>query len=248
MRRPKHFLNINKLADNLYTKFKKDPSVKIPKKPKEWNGATRATEAKLSAALTSAVSIEIMQTAVAISQGFGDISLEDDSMDTDITEYPMSLIILYAILDHLKPGTAEIRKILTGYVRSPPPQEDAGEVMTEIIRWKRAQNQARAMNIQNISTSEYLEALVGIFRPLTNTNKVLNTLLANMDADTGYHDPTHEFVRSWEERIVYNIKMMRAGHCGESETTPTVMQAAVTSPEPSKQNTKQQFKRARTIP
>ena len=26
------FLSINKLADNIYTKFKKDPSVKIPQK------------------------------------------------------------------------------------------------------------------------------------------------------------------------------------------------------------------------
>ena len=91
------------------------------------------------------------------------------------------------------------------------------------------------MNIQKLSTSEYLEALVGIFRPLTNTNKVLNTLLANMEADIGYHDPTHDFVRSWEDRIINNIKMMRAGHGGKSDMTPTVMQAVVTPPEPSKQ-------------
>ena len=74
-----------------------------------------ATEAKLSAALTSAVSNEIMQTAVAISQGFGDIHLQDET--ASVTDYPMRLIIMYSILDHIKPGTAEIRKILTHYIR-----------------------------------------------------------------------------------------------------------------------------------
>ena len=74
--------------------------------PSVWKANTRSTEAKLSAALTSAVSNEIMQTAVVISQGFGGIHLEDER--ANVTEYPMSLIILYSILDHIKPGTAEI--------------------------------------------------------------------------------------------------------------------------------------------
>ena len=63
--------------------------------PRSWKESTKATEAKLSAALTSAVSNEIMQTAVAIAQGYGDITLEDER--ASITEYPMSLIILYSI-------------------------------------------------------------------------------------------------------------------------------------------------------
>ena len=89
-----------------------------------------------------------MQTAVAISQGFGDIHLEDER--ANVTEYPMSLIILYSILDHIKPGTAEIRKILTNYIRSPPSHEDAGNTLAEVVRWKRAQRQARGSNIEKL--------------------------------------------------------------------------------------------------
>ena len=105
---PNILLHINKEAEALYALFKKDPSIAIPKMPTEWKATTVATEAKLSAALTSAVSNEIMQTAVAISQGFGGIHLQDEK--ANVTEYPMSLIIVYSILDHIKPGTAEIRK------------------------------------------------------------------------------------------------------------------------------------------
>ena len=47
----------------------------------------------------SAVPAEIMQTAVAMSQGFGDIHLQDDRASA--MEYPMSLIILYSVLDHI---------------------------------------------------------------------------------------------------------------------------------------------------
>ena len=83
-----------------------------------------AAEAKLAAALTSAVSNEIMQTAVAISQGFGDIHLEDPA--ATVLEYPMSLISLYSVLDHIKPGTAETRKNLTNYIRSPQSHDDVG--------------------------------------------------------------------------------------------------------------------------
>ena len=183
--------------------------------PRGWKEPTRATEAKLSAALTSAVSNEIMQTAVAIAQGYGDITLEDER--ASITEYPMSLIILYSILDHLKPGTAEIRKILTGYIRSPPSHDEAGDVLAEVVRWKRAQKQARASNIEKLSSAEYLEALMGILRPLTNSNRVLNTIVANMEAEIEYNDPSDVFVRGWEERLINNIKMMRAGHCGKTK-------------------------------
>ena len=68
MRHPKHFLNINQVAEEIYTQFKENPKTVIPKMPRNWKEPTRATEAKLSAALTSAVSNEIMQTAVAIAQ------------------------------------------------------------------------------------------------------------------------------------------------------------------------------------
>ena len=80
----------------------------MPKSPSTWTPTTVATEARLAAALTNAVSNEIMQTAVAISQGFGDIHLQDEG--AGLMEYSMSLIILYSVLDHIKPGTAEIRK------------------------------------------------------------------------------------------------------------------------------------------
>ena len=126
--------------------LKKDQTVAIPKMHNTWKATTVATEAKLSATLTSAVSNEIMQTAVAISQGFGDIHHQDER--ADVTKYPMSLIILYSILDHIKPGTAEIRKILTNYVRSPPSHEDAGGTLEEVVRWKRAQRQAKASKSQ----------------------------------------------------------------------------------------------------
>ena len=76
--------------------LKKDPHITIPKMPPSWKATTIPTEAKISAALTGAVSNDIMQTAVAISQGFGDIHLEDER--DNVTEYPMSLIILYSIL------------------------------------------------------------------------------------------------------------------------------------------------------
>ena len=74
--------------------LKKDPTITIPKRPGEWTASTVAIEAKLSASLTSAVSNEIMQTAVAISQGFGDIHLQDD-LESMTTDYHMSLIILF---------------------------------------------------------------------------------------------------------------------------------------------------------
>ena len=94
----KHVLkNMHKEADALYALFRKDPKVTIPKMPAAWEQTTVATEAKLAAALTSAISNEILQTAVAISQGFGDIHLQDEK--AEVTEYPMSLIILYSILD-----------------------------------------------------------------------------------------------------------------------------------------------------
>ena len=132
--------------------FKKDQIITNPKVPSVWKANTRSTEAKLSAALTSAVSNEIMQTAVAISQGFGDTHLEDERANA--TEYPMSLIIVYSILDHIKPSTTEIRKILTTYIRSPPYHEEAGNARAEVVWWKRAQRQARASNIEKLSPSE----------------------------------------------------------------------------------------------
>ena len=131
----------------------------------------------------------------------------------------MRLIILYSILDHLKPGTAEIRKILTGYIRSPPSHDEAGGVLAEVVRWKRAQKQARASNIEKLSSAEYLEARMGILRPLTNSNRVINTIVQYMEAEIEYNDPSDGFVRGWEERLINNIKMMRAGHCGKRNDT-----------------------------
>ena len=124
-------MNINKEAEALYALFKKDPNIAIPQMPAEWKATTVATEAKLSAALTSAVSNEIMQTAVAISQGFGDIHLQDEK--ASVTEYPMSLIILYSVLEHINPCTAGIRKHLTKYIRSPPSHEEVGHALAEIV-------------------------------------------------------------------------------------------------------------------
>ena len=49
----------------------------------------------MAAALTSAVPGDIMQTAVAISQGFGEIRLQDGV--ENMTKYSMSLIILFSI-------------------------------------------------------------------------------------------------------------------------------------------------------
>ena len=132
----------------------------MPKLLVGWAKTTVAAEAKLAAALASAVSNEIMQTAVAISQGFGDIHLTDPA--ATILEYPMSLIILYSVLDHMKPGTAEIRKNLTNYIRSPQSHDDVGLVINEIVRWKRAQQQAKSMGIGQLSHAEYLESLMGI--------------------------------------------------------------------------------------
>ena len=80
----------------------------MPKRPPGWKQMTVATETRLAAALANAVSNEIMQTAVAVSQGFGDIHLQDEG--AGLMEYSMSLIILYSVLDHIKPGTVEIMK------------------------------------------------------------------------------------------------------------------------------------------
>ena len=64
----------------------------MPKSLSTWKPATVATETKLAAALTNAVSNESLQTAVAISQGFGDIHLQNEG--AGIMEYSMSLIML----------------------------------------------------------------------------------------------------------------------------------------------------------
>ena len=216
------FNNINREAGQLYALYKKDPTTKFPKRPAEWTAATITTEAKLAAALTSAVPAEIMQTAVAISQGLGEIHLQDDT--EDMTDYPMSLIILFSILDHIKPGTAEIRRILTQYIRSPPPQEDAGRALEDILRWKRAQRQATQRNIEKVSPSEYLDSFMGIIRPLTRNNRVLDTIVSNMEADSQYNDPPEMYGKECEDKIILHLKAMRAGSAPKSESTTTVMQ------------------------
>ena len=145
-----------------------------------------------------------MQTVVAMSRGFGDIHVEDDG--ASVTDYPMSLIILYAILDHIKPGTAEIRQILTNYIRSPPPHEDAGNALEEVIRWKRAHRQARAISIETLSPSEYLDSFMGIIRPLTRHNRILNTLVSNMEAHVEFNGPSDTCVKECEDKLINNIK------------------------------------------
>ena len=69
----KFFRGLNKEASQLYSIVRKNSRTMIPNTPVEWNDTTNTAEARLSALLTSAVTHEIMQTAVGISEGFGEI-------------------------------------------------------------------------------------------------------------------------------------------------------------------------------
>ena len=76
---------------------------------------------------------------------------------------------------------------------------------------------------------------MGIIRPLTRNNGVLNTIVSNMEADVEVNDPSETFVKECDDKLINNIKMMRAGNTTKSETTLVVMHASV-SPQESNQS------------
>ena len=51
---------------------------------------------------------------------------------------------------------------------------------------------------------------MGIIRPLTRNNGVLNTIVSNMEADVEVNDPSETFVKECDDKLINNIKMMRA--------------------------------------
>ena len=147
----------------------------------------------------------------------------------------MSLIILYATHEHIKPGTAEIRKSLMAYLRRPPPAVDSQTALDEVLRWRRAQVLASTMNIERLSPSEHLESFLGIVKPLRRDHKVFDTIFNNLQADVQCNDPDDEFVKENEERIVSFLKMMRAsaGTQGQQQPAEPVPQAMAFSSQPS---------------
>ena len=112
--------------------------------------------------------------------------MEDDR--ATMCDYPMSLLILFAVLDFIKPGGAEVRSALRTYIRGPPSKEAIGDAINEVLMWNREQTQALTMGIEKRSPSEYLEAFIAMIKPLTQVSKVLNTVVANMEADARYSD------------------------------------------------------------
>ena len=95
--------------------------------------------------------------------------------------------------------------------------------MEEVVRWRRAQRQARQSNIERLSPAEYLDSFMGIVRPLTSSNRVLNTIISLMEADSQYNDPSDKFVMDCEDKIISQIKAMRAGNAPKNEAPPVVM-------------------------
>ena len=73
-----------------------------------------------------------------------------------------------------------------------------------------------------------------IIRPLTKNNRVLNTIVANMEADGEYNDPTLAFVKACEDKLISQIKMMRVGNATKGDQGAIVMQACVAAPEGAK--------------
>ena len=84
--------------------------------------------------------------------------------------------------------------------------------MAEVIRWKRAQQQAITIGIEKLSAAEYLDSVIGIMRPLTRTNRALNTAVSNMEAEVQFNDPSDLFVKTCADKSIMYIKMMKAGH------------------------------------
>ena len=115
----------------LYTEFKKHKKAEVSPIPAVWDKKTRKLEVKLAAMLTSSVTPAVMHTAIAISQNFGQNKLEGFKGNPGY--HPMSLIILYALLEHVKPGTNEVRKSLMKYLRSPPSTKDPQTALDEVI-------------------------------------------------------------------------------------------------------------------
>ena len=72
---------------------------------------------------------------------------------------------------------------------------------------------------------------MGIIRPLARNNRVLNTIVSNMEADVQFNDTSETFVKECEDKLINNIKMMRAGNTAKSEATPVVMHTTVMPPE-----------------
>ena len=95
--------------------------------------------------------------------------------------------------------------------------------MEEVVRWRRAQRQARQSNIERLSPAEYLDSFMGIVKPLSNSNRVLNTIISLMEADSQYNDPSDKFVMDCEDKIISQIKAMRAGNAPKNEAPPVVM-------------------------
>ena len=43
-------------------------------------------------------------------------------------------------------------------------------------------------------------------------NRVLNTVVSNMEAEAEFNDPTEKYVKTCDDKIINHIKMMRAGN------------------------------------
>ena len=66
-----------------------------------------------------------------------------------------------------------------------------------------------------MSWTEYMEAMLGMVRPLTTQCGVLHTIISLIEADPRFNEPTEDFVMESEDRIVNHIRMMRST-CGSN--------------------------------
>ena len=86
---------------------------------------------------------------------------------------------------------------------------------------------SKSQQHRKISPSEYLDSFTGIIRPLTRDNRVLNTIVSNLEAYVEFNDPSDTCVKGCEDKLINHIKMLRAGNITKSETTPVVMHVTV---------------------
>ena len=88
--------------------------------------------------------------------------------------------------------------------------------MNEILRWKRGQSQAKKTKIQKLSNSEYLDAFMGMVRPLKESNTVLNTICNYFEADSRFAEPDDDFVIDGERTIMQRLRRLRVDEVPES--------------------------------